>query len=224
MPSPIKLVCFDIDDTMINGHLHRSLEQAGVMPGKADEATVLKHLETIGGIKNRMALQKTLKDLLKSGVNIAVTSYTSYAESIPPILRAIGLSAEEIARVKCASFTPPKMNGKPVFAHYGKNNHIDLAIQSFGGNIRPEEVVLVDDRVENYQLARQKGYNVVWVQGGEGRVDYLDELRELAGLATSRATTMAQVPTPAAPPAQSWVDRVLGWFGLQRVPSPALDL
>lgn len=211
--SPIKLVCFDLDDTILNGHLHRSLENAGIAKGEAGPETIRNHVEAIGGIKNRLALRATMKDLLDHDVKIAITSYTGYPETIPVILGMIGLNEDEKAKVQCASFTPPCGPHGEKTPNYGKNHHIERAIRAFGGHIEPHEVVLVDDRLEHFALAKVHGYNVVWVQGSENDTGYLKELRELAGLSAERA------PAPAP---ESWVDKVLAICGLQRTHMQAL--
>lgn len=206
--SPIKLVCFDLDCTILNGRLNYSLGKAGVPPGKADRETLDFHLKNVGGIKNRMALQRTIKDLLKNGVNVAITSFSSHPESIPYVLEKIGLTPGEIARIKDASTRPPEQAERHAF---GKNNHIQRAMAMFPGeNIQPQEVVLVDDNLRNFDLAKKHGYNVVWVQGSEVNVDYLNEVRELAGLSALRTVIVPDKP-------ESWVDRVLGAVGLRRI-------
>jgi len=209
--SPIKLVCFDLDCTIVNGRLGWSLATAGVEPGKADRQTLEFHLQSIGGIKNRLALQKTLKDLLKNGMHVAITSFGKNPEAIPFVLEKVGLTPDEIAQIKVYTFRPDKETRHA----RGKNDHLEQAIAACTHHPKPHEVVLVDDNVNNYELAKKKGYNVVWVQGSENDVGYLNELRELTGL--SRTQTPLQVAfQPAAEPQKSWVDKVLGWFGLQR--------
>lgn len=213
----IKLSCFDLDCTIVNGRLGWSLNTAGVEPGTATRDTLEFHLQSIGGIKNKMALRMTMKDLLKNGVQVAITSFGKNPEAIPFVLEKVGLTPDEIARVKVFTFRPDKETRKST----GKNIHLEQAINACGADIKPEEVVLIDDNLNNYELAKKKGYNVVWVQGSENDVGYLNELRELAGLSQSREGTISQ-PTLAAPPQEkSWVDKVLGWFGLQRTPEIA---
>jgi len=215
-PSPIKLVCFDLDCTLVNGRLGWSLATAGVEPGTADRQTLEFHLKNVGGIKNRLALQKTIKDLLKNNVQVAITSFSNNPESVPFVLEKIGLTPDEIARIKNFSSRPEK----EIRHARGKNDHLAQAIASCGCGIRPEEVVLVDDNHRNYDLAKEKGYHVIWVQGSENDVGYLNELRELTGL--SRALTPPQIASlPAAEPKKTWVDKVLGWFGVQRTPAIA---
>jgi hypothetical protein len=215
---PIKLACFDLDDTIINGHLGRALHNAGVVPGKADPQMVRTTVKEIGGLKNPQALKATLRKLLAANINIAVTSYTDYPETIPAVLEMAGLTPPEIAQIHIASFAPPKLADGHIDRSNGKNQHIQAAIESFGGAIRPEEVALIDDNMNHYELAKQKGYNVVWVQGSEGDVRYLNEVRELAGL--SQAVVIPPVVVEVSDlPKQSWVDKVLGWFGVQRIPS-----
>jgi hypothetical protein len=212
----IKLVCFDLDCTLVNGRLGWSLNTAGIAPGTADRDTLEFHLQNVGGLKNKMALQKTMKDLLKNGTQVAITSFGKNPEAIPFVLEKIGLTSDEIARIKVFTFRPEKEIRK---AH-GKNDHLEQAIAACGCGIRPEEVVLVDDNINNYEVAKQKGYNVVWVQGSEGDIGYLNELREMTGLSKAQSPAASQIAaTPEAP--QSWVSKVLGWFGLQRIPSIA---
>ncbi len=214
----VKLVCFDLDCTLLNGRLNHSLEEAGVASGAADRATLEAHLEKVGGIKNRMALQMTIRDLLKKGVKIAVTSFNNHPESIPFVLEKIGLTPQEIAQIHNASSRPESAQRHAM----GKNNHIEKAIAACGGDMLPQEVVLVDDNINNFELAKQKGYQVIWVQGSEGKVDYLNELREMAGLSTFQAAVplLQLLAAPAEPP-KSLVDKLLGLIGLQRVPSVA---
>lgn len=216
----IKLACFDMDDTMINLHLHRLLAQAGIKPGEANSEIVRKLVEENGGVKNRMALQATLRDMLKKNIHIAVTSYTSYSESIPVVLKMIGLNDNEISQIKLASFTPPKGPNGEKTPDYGKNNHIQKAIEAFGEPVKPEEIVLIDDREDHYKLAKEKGYNVIWVQGSENDVGYLNELRQLAGLSVSQQAAPQLAPAAQTPVEQRWTDKILGWFGLQWKPAP----
>jgi hypothetical protein len=211
---PIKLVCLDLDCTILNGRLNWSLEQGGVAPGKADAATLDFHLKNVGGIKNRLALQRTIKDLLKKNVKVVITSFCSHPETLPFVLEKIGLTPDEISRIKNVSTRPDEDTRKA----QGKNDMIAQAMSLCGCGIKPNEVVLVDDNLNNYELARQKGYNVIWVQGSENDVGYLNELRELTGLSRSESMPLATA-TPAAQPQKSWVDKVLGWFGVQRIPS-----
>lgn len=216
---PVKLVCFDLDGTLLNGRLNHSLEEAGLTGVVVDNATIDAHLERIGGIKNQRALQKTMKDLLHSGVQVAITSFCCHPEAITRTLERIGLSPEEIAQVRNFSFRPEHEVRKAD----GKNTQLQNAIESVG-NLRPEEVVLVDDSVNNYELAKQKGYQVVWVQGSEGKVDYLNELRELAGLATTQQENVRRAPTPMPSfgTAESWVAGLLAQLGVRPAQGPAL--
>lgn len=215
--SPIKLACFDLDCTIVNGRLGWSLHTAGVAPGTADRDTLEFHLQSIGGIKNKMALQRTMKDLLKNNVQVAITSFGKNPEAIPFVLEKVGLTPDEIARVKVFTFRPDKETRKST----GKNIHLEQAISSCGADIKPEEVVLIDDNLNNYQLAKQKGYNVIWVQGSENDVGYLNELREMTGLSKAQQYAPQPAISEQEPQEKSWVDKILGWIGLQRIPEIA---
>ena len=206
---PIKLACFDLDGTLLNGRLNWSLEKAGLNGQSVDSATLDEHLERIGGIKNPMALQKTLRDLLRKDVKVAITSFSNHPEAITHVLARIGLTSDEIGKIANFSFRP---DTREVMKAEGKNNQLAKAIETYG--LQPSDVVLVDDSMNNYELAKQKGYNVIWVQGSEGKVDYLNELREMAGLATpERAAAPVQPPAPAPQQPQGFVAKLLSAIG-----------
>jgi FMN phosphatase YigB (HAD superfamily) len=176
--SPIKLVCFDLDRTILNGRLNHALKTAGIVPGKTDRVELDFHMENTGGIKNRRSLLKTMRDLLKHNVRIAVTSFAEHCESIPYVLERVGLNPEEIDQIKIACFRPEDAERKK----FGKNNHIEQAIAMFPGeNVSPNEVVLVDDNPRNLDLAKPQGYQIILVQDDEG-IDYLNKLRAVSGL------------------------------------------
>ena len=207
---PIKLACFDLDFTLLNGRLNHSLEEAGLTGQTADNATIDAHLEKVGGIKNRLALQKTIKDLLKKEVKVAITSFSNHPEAVTRVLERIGLSPEEISQVSNFSFRPDHSQRKA----NGKNPQLEQAIATFG--LQPSEVVLVDDNVNNFDLAKEKGYNVIWVQDSEGNVGYLNELREMAGLSAAMTQPIAPpAPAQVTEPEAGWVDRLLGMLGLK---------
>ncbi|MDX1976003.1 MAG: hypothetical protein SFT92_10085 [Rickettsiales bacterium] len=195
-----------MDDTILNGDLHYALRKAGVPTGTVDMEKLPACVEGLGGIKNRLALQSTIKGLLASGTHVAITSFSEDLASIPYVLQQIGLSPQELAQIKIVSFYPSPADR----AKDGKNNHIQRAIDAFGDpTVKPEEVVLVDDNINNYELAKKHGYNVIWVQGSEGRVDYLNELRQMAGLSGVAASV-----APIRPPEESFVKKLLNSIGL----------
>jgi hypothetical protein len=207
----IKLACFDMDDTILNGDLHYALREAGVPIGTLDMEKLPGCVEKLGGVKNRQALLATMRSLMKSGVHVAVTSFSEDILSIPYVLKQVGLTDREIAQIQIVSFHPSKEEKEK----NGKNNHIQRVIDSYPGeNIQPQEVVLVDDNLNNFELAKKHGYNVIWVQGSEGKVDYLNELRALAGLSAPETALPVPEKLPAPLPEQSFVEKLLSSIGL----------
>lgn len=175
----LKLVCFDIDDTILNGHLFNALAMDGQTPGTVDEDTIRWHLNLIGGVKNAKALKQTMHDLLEAGVQVALTSFTNYQETIDPILEMIGLSAEDKAKIHRVCFTPPR----EVQDAQGKTEHLRQAMAAAGlSDASPAEVLLVDDYDRNIRLATEAGFQGIEVHEREGSTGYLSELRKRAGL------------------------------------------
>ena len=117
------------------------------------------------GIKNQEKLYETMKNILRTGNKIAITSYSDQLYSIRPTLHAIGLSELEVSQVYFGPLTchspyykfeePAKRNLGELKEKAGKNYHITQAIRYFGVQTI-DEVVLVDDCQENIDLLPEK--------------------------------------------------------------------
>ena len=162
------LFCWDFDQTIIKGHLHTFLQEMGVAPGEASEIIVKKFLDNPdNGLKNPVMLLNFFRLAIENNHKIAITTFSAYPEVISPTLRILGLLEEEIIKIKIIS-------GPPINKELGKLEHIEKAM-SFFHIVEKSDVYLIDDSIENYQLAIIGGYNAVKVPI-EDSIEYFQEL------------------------------------------------
>ncbi|NBX04391.1 MAG: HAD family hydrolase [Alphaproteobacteria bacterium] len=216
---PIKLVCFDMDETLIDFHLHNLLADVKIAPRQLTE----QKLEDIFGkkgraIRNPSEIRQTMRDLLGAGIKIAITSHSSYQSSFPFILKKIGLTPEEIAQVQIVPFSAKDIKAsrgpvgrwllseKKPRTWKTKEKLIEMARKEVSCD--KNEVAFVEDDKDYVRAANDAGYKAICVDWhGTG---YLDELREMAGLEPlSSQKTVSTVP-PAEPEGTKWRKEVGG--------------
>jgi hypothetical protein len=164
MTTPTRLYCFDFDNTIVDGHYHNELNKKGVKPGKAtlgDINTLLvKH-----PILNQSKLLETFRSILKNDHHLAITAWNEYPEVIPWILRILGLTEDEIAKVHIES-------GFPTSFDQGKSEHIEKAKKHF--NVTDNRFVwLIDDDEKHIAQAKKDGQLTVHVTTPQTSTDYL---------------------------------------------------
>jgi len=190
------VVCFDFDETLVNGHFHNALSQSGVYPGQG--AKHVPELINAYGIKNREKLLQTFQTLISEGHNIAITSYTLYPEIVKPTLKAIGLRDDQIEKIHVEGFLPKNQL-------QGKGEHMKKAMKHFGVTNKAH-ALLVDDSENNIKKAKDEGYQSVNVpKTPNPNPEYLNTTLSLASqmkgqyIAQQKSATPQYVPAPHNP-------------------------
>jgi phosphoglycolate phosphatase-like HAD superfamily hydrolase len=131
------LFCFDFDETLTNEHIF-GVEQ----------------LQDIGAIKCAPNLKLFLDKAMADGHKIAITTKNTRA-NVEAGLKLLGYDATNVIIVT------DKDVGNPDGNTYGKNRHIQRALELANGNYKP---VLVDDDELNVTRAIENGHGgvVVW--------------------------------------------------------------
>ena len=199
----IKLVCFDLDNTITNFDLYERLLSMG--PGRSSlrrKNVTDAHMDRAfanrdhGGIRNQPQLLQTMRDIMAAGIGIAITSHNIYWQQFPYVLQRVGLTNEEIGKIHLSQCEPNKSDWPAKEA---------LIRKAKGFCRRKHHVALVDDNREIVEFAERAGYNAIQTNLAEGDIRYLNELRELVGLsplATPErpAADDSLTPVPAEPP------------------------
>lgn len=176
------LFCWDFDNTIIKGNSYDFFDSMNIT-GKVPEELIDKFLaDPATGLKNPLKLLSTIRRILKHDHKIAITTLSDYPEIIEPALQKLGLSKEEINKVKIIA-------GPSSTIYPGKLKHIKKAMDHF--EITTEQsVYLIDDNEENCSLAEKNGYCAIKVETKESR-EYLTKINELI---TIKSTTDESTP------------------------------
>jgi FMN phosphatase YigB (HAD superfamily) len=178
-------VCFDLDGTLVRGHLHNHLvSECKVVPGAVPLHLIHAFLDSADtGLRHQRRLKATFEMLHVQGHAIAITTYSSFPEVVPVILTRLGLAADLIQVIHVVHGLPAKCN------RMGKNAHIAQARTHFA---LPEGTpcVLVDDDPSNIAWAAKVGHRTVQADDPDTPDDpsncFLDEI----------ALTLASVSAP----------------------------
>jgi FMN phosphatase YigB (HAD superfamily) len=179
------LVCFDFDQTIVNGHFHAALSNLGftqiaskngvIADGKPiNESTKLNYdydnkgvadaakslLESGDGFKNKEKLKETFDTFFEQGHNIAITSFTKYPDVIKPTLKELGLTDDQLSKVHVVGGFP----SDGANSINGKKEHIDAAMEKFGVKDY-SKVMLIDDSGRNIAAAEKIGIQTIQVPG-----------------------------------------------------------
>lgn len=213
-----KLICFDFDQTIVNGHFHAAmrgrgvrandtttgvqvLQQDGTFKNMHTGQTVPKSsgasLETIeaflasaDGLKNGAEMAQTIREAIDNGHKIAITSFTHYPEVVLPTLKKLGLEDKYIQQICIVGGYPS--HGKPDGSPDGKEQHITAAIQHFnkqGVGLRREDTMLVDDSTHNISKV-PSGTTVIVPRDRNPPPTYFEEIRKFA----SKVPILTQQP------------------------------
>lgn len=171
------LFCWDFDNTIINGNSHDFFDTMNIK-GSAPKELINKFLaDPATGLRNPLKLLSAIRMTLKHGHKIAITTLSEYPEVIEPALQKLGLTTEEITKVKIIDAP-----SSPLYP--GKLKHIKKAMDHFGIKIK-QSVYLIDDNEENCSLAEKNGYGAIKVEATDSG-EYLTKIDKLI---TVKSTT-----------------------------------
>jgi phosphoserine phosphatase len=94
---PIKLACFEVDNTILNFTLQSELQSRyrNIPPEDANASHLEERIRmNAPGIRHAESLKQTMHELLEKGIDIAIISYTPYQNLIPAVIDKIGLDIE----------------------------------------------------------------------------------------------------------------------------------
>jgi len=164
------LFCWDFDNTIINGNSHDFFDTMNIK-GSAPKELINKFLaDPATGLRNPLKLLSAIRMTLKHGHKIAITTLSEYPEVIEPALQKLGLTEDEINKVKIIA-------GPSSTLYPGKLKHIRKAMDHFGVTTK-QSVYLIDDNKENCSVAKKNGYGVIRAETADS-VEYLAEIHEL---------------------------------------------
>lgn len=218
-----KLICFDFDETIVNGHFHATmkgrgvrandtaigvqvLQQNGTFKNMHTGQTVPKSsgasLETIeaflasaDGLKNGAEMAQTIREAIDNNHKIAITSFTHYPEVVLPTLKKLGLEDKYIQQICIVGGYPD--HGNPDKSPDGKEQHIAAAIQHFnnqGAGLKREDTMLVDDSTHNLSKV-PSGATVTVPKDRNPLPTYFEAIRRFASKAPVEELSLAQVTT-----------------------------
>lgn len=127
------------------------------------------------GPKNPENIKSLISSFLARGDHVAITTFNEYPEVIEPILKKIGLTEEEIAKIHVVAFLPEDQG-------QGKGAHLQIAMEKSGIENK-HQVYLVDDDENNCKLAKREGYNPILVDDSNM---YLTQLNETIYIQSER--------------------------------------
>lgn len=182
------LVCFDLDGTLVRGHLHNHLvTDCKVVPGAVPLHLIHAFLDAQEtGLRYPQRLKETFEMLYTQGHAIAITTYSSFPEVVPVILTRIGLAVDIIHLIHVVHGLPSKAN------RMGKNSHIAQARTHFQ---LPEGTpcLLVDDDQSNIMWATKVGHLTVLADDPDAPDDpsncFLDEIAPMLASVSAPTTT-----------------------------------
>ena len=164
------LFCWDFDNTIINGNSHDFFDTMNIK-GSAPNELINKFLtDPATGLRNPLKLLSAIRMTLKHGHKIAITTLSEYPEVIEPALQKLGLTEDEINKVKIIA-------GPSSTLYPGKLKHIRKAMDHFGVTTK-QSVYLIDDNKENCSLAKKNGYGAIRAETADS-LGYLAEIHEL---------------------------------------------
>lgn len=197
------LLCIDWDGTIVKGSLHNALN-----------TTFLNHEDCVNRFladettnwKNKDLLVELLKKALTIGCHIAIVSFGSYPNWIKYALKQLALESTLLEEIYVVSH--PRRNGCE-----GKQEHIEEAKRHFGVS-ENKKVVLIDDDLDNVDIARKNG-----MQGIDVTED-IGYLTEASKIVTAQEQKENQIQTDFDQPTESKLELLgedlhfLGGFSL----------
>ncbi|BFD46858.1 MAG: hypothetical protein DMENIID0002_15040 [Rickettsia endosymbiont of Sergentomyia squamirostris] len=162
-PSNNILLCFDLDGTILKGSLHNALN------------TTLNYVDCVKRFledetknwKNKELLVELFQKALTIGCHIAIVSFNLYPDWIKYALeQLLGSTLSE----KIYVVSHPRRND-----YKGKQEHIEEAKRHFGVS-KNEQVVLIDDDLNNVDIAKKNGMQGIHVKEG---IEYLNKAFEI---------------------------------------------
>lgn len=172
VPAPLvyeRAVCWDFDKSLVYGHWHNILKEAGVIPGdSAKYIDALMNGNTIGeqesksllppGLRNPKEISRSMKRTLEKGVALAIVSFSHYPEIIKAALLQLtayaevgGLTPADIDKIYIRSGFPSDNN--PEKSPMGKKEHL-LDVMAHFSITKKENILLVDDTIRNCLICR----------------------------------------------------------------------
>lgn len=163
-----KLLIFDFDNTITNGHMHNYFGGLGIsdfnsaVKDAVTDADIGKFLEGTGGIKNEKELKSALQSALSNGIEVNIASFTGYPNAVKRVVENhLGLSKEQADSVSIFGHLPKHYDSQlPEIGQqnqFGKNLHICKAIVEYKdkhGQL-PKTVMLVDDDKTNIEKIKK---------------------------------------------------------------------
>lgn len=184
------LLCIDWDGTIVKGSLHNALNTTFNYKNCVD----LFLADETKSWKNKEPLVELLQKVLTTGCHIAIVSFGSYPEWIKYALKQLALEStllEETLLKKFYIVSHPRRDGCE-----GKQEHIEEAKRHFGVS-ENKKVVLIDDDLDNVDIARRNGMQGIHVAKDIG---YLTEASKIV---TAQEQKENQIQTDFDQPTES---------------------
>lgn len=173
---PKKVILFDFDQTLVNGHFHNALakedeevvarnkaaglknggEYSGTFHNLSFEAQKIKidNLIQKYGIKNQKLLLDIMRVALAEGHQLGIVNFTAYPQGILPSLKALGLNEQELEHFKKPGHISAWL---PLNQQLGKKEHILNCLKKMSENdgieYEVEQVIFLDDLPNNIATA-----------------------------------------------------------------------
>jgi FMN phosphatase YigB (HAD superfamily) len=216
--NPKTVVCFDFDQTIVNGHLHGALKNQGLegigaygqdrlfvdsKPVNPDGfvnseynaqavASAAMNPKVYGGLKGGKQLKTTFQTMLEQGHEIVITSNTQYPDGIKAVLaNECEFTKEQLDKIVIVGgFPSDGADNNPS----GKNEHL-AKVMEMKGITDPKNIILVDDSPNNIRAANEKGIRTIPVSKDAcppAEATHLDRLVEEATKMRAEAIDKSQ--------------------------------
>lgn len=180
-----KLICFDLDETLIKGHSQNAL--AAAEDKKLKEEGIQFSPEEIDmfleeflsnentGLKNPEKIKESMTQSLAQGYHLAITTSNEFPGVSEKVLSKIGLTSEQIEKIHIV--TPKELEDWDFESDQDNSKALFIKVaQDKRGIQNNSQCYLVDDNELYTKDAVKKGYKGILVDNSN---NYLEDLRKL---------------------------------------------
>jgi FMN phosphatase YigB (HAD superfamily) len=187
-----KLICFDFDQTITNGHFYKYLHANRTAFSSCSLEDTVRSLITSLGIKNQVRLVEVINQLIANNQRVAIVTFNPLVDIIRETLIQIGLAEDVVARIYIDGELPSPGTNR-------KNAHLERAMRLYSIT-DPRQVCLVDDDPLNLNAAGLLGIHTIAVPMQTPFDAHLEAVEEFVSIrfAAAQATPSIAAATDEA--------------------------
>jgi hypothetical protein len=194
--SDMLLFCFDWDETLVKGHLHKHISSiiwgSFKLYTEEDKNKMVDNFlsDSDKGWRNKNDIIELFLTISELGHHLAITSFCSYHQQIYYALTQLDLPSKLLDKIHIE-------NSCQESSYSNKNEHIEKSMEHFAVDNKTH-VILIDNDWTNLNRAKNAGVNVIIVR--EEDDSYLSEIRTIiANQQASSHTKSAIISTTVNP-------------------------